>query len=207
MSETNESAGTNSETVPSLPEMWASTSHSGELVTGASFEEVRSAGTAPKMRCPDCGMWFGGGRMTERRTRAAVEAHRAGQECHTRWSYRQLLWEGKVPMAAARVRDELRKMVGARRGPGSFNRGSRGRRASVGSRDWAPYARLLKLESVTGGKRGAAPTDPLECAEFEVFAARRTKELAMRAWSTAEEIRTAIRADRETIEAASVAAA
>lgn len=67
------------ETVPSLPEMWAA-SRNGELVTGASYSEVRrDSDTGQRMRCPDCGMWVGG--SSEGRIRAAVKRHRSGEAC------------------------------------------------------------------------------------------------------------------------------
>lgn len=182
------------ETVPSLPEMWTA-ARGGQLLTGASFAEVRpdSSAVAQKMRCPDCGMWFGG--STEGRIRAAVKRHRSGEECRVKWSYRQLLWDGMVPLTVggSKARDEMRAALGATRGPGSYAPGGRGRKSSTATRDWAPYARVLKWESIKGDKSKTVEAAQ-DCAEFERIATERTRALALKPWSTAEEIRTALAA-------------
>lgn len=180
------------ETVPSLPELWDAT-QGGKRITGSTFAEVRpdSSATGQRMRCPDCGMWFGG--SSEGRIRAAVKRHRTGEECRVKWSYRQLLWEGLVPITVggSKARDDVRAALGATRGPGSYAPGGRGRRASTATRDWAPYARVLKWESIKDDKSKTVEAAQ-DCAEFERIAAERTRSLALKSWSTAEEIRAAL---------------
>jgi hypothetical protein len=137
-------------------------------------------------------MWFRG--ASEGRIRAAVKKHRTGEECRVKWSYRQLLWEGFVPITVGRskTRDDVRAALGAKRGPGSYVPGGRGRRAHTSTRDWAPYARVLKWESIKNDKSKTVESAH-DCAEFARIASERTRALALRSWSTAEEIRRALR--------------
>ena len=190
------------ETVPSLPELWAIRGYNGWRAEASSWAELQVAIEArpenvqifaTQLRCPDCGVWVVA--SSEKRGRAAVERHRVGEECQTKWTYRHLLWAGKAPLAVggAKSREDVRAAMGAEIGPGSFSAGSRGRRSSVGQRDWAPYARILKRRAIKGDD-SVTIERVQDCAEYETIALDHCRRLAAQPWSSAEEVRIALTA-------------
>lgn len=141
-------------------------------------------------RCPNCGVWRGwSDQRSDKQNSAAMTKHMSGTECEFDTEIRRSLWKGYVPLSVAQKRKaELFDPIDS---SGYYTRGGPGRRAKATLDRWGRIERVARWESMTEKERKTRDELVQDTSDIEDAAISVARELAMRSWASAKDVRVA----------------